>query len=135
MRAAVFLTCLQAIVAVAGCSSSVARPNWLNPGEIGYQRQQALRYDPYPEDDLGPPIVGGRPREYDRPREPAPLKPNPLFGTPGGVAPPVQLQPTPGAYSPGAYTPAPAATGPYPQTPYATPTYSGSGVAPAPTGP
>ena len=98
-------------VAAGGCSSSLGRPNWMNPGPVAYQQQQALRYDPFPEDDLGPPIVGGRPREYDRPREPAPLKVNPAFGPVSGVEPAVQLPPTPGAYSPG----------PYPQTPYGAP--------------
>lgn len=126
MRAAAgFVVLVCCSIAASGCSSSVARPNWMNPGSVAYQQQQALRYDPFPLDDLGPPIAGGRPRDFDRPREPAPLKASPLYGTPGGAAPPVQLQPTPGAYSPGAYAPPPAATGSYPQTPYAAPVYPG----------
>jgi hypothetical protein len=109
--AGLFLLSLCLGVAGGGCSSSLGRPNWANPGPVAYQQHQAQRFDPFPEDDLGPPIVGGRPREYDRPREPAPLLPNPAFGAIGGAAPPVQLPPTPGAYSPG----------PYPQTPYVAP--------------
>ena len=119
-------------IAAGGCSSSVARPNWLNPGPVAYQRNQALRYDPYPEDSIGPAIVGGRPREYDQPREPAPLRPNPVNGPVGGAAP-VQLQPTPGPYSPAPDAPAPA--GPYPQTPYVAPQYPNTQIAPAPVNP
>ena len=42
-------------------------PQLENPGSAGYQRYNALQYDPYPLDDVAPPIAGGRPREYDRP--------------------------------------------------------------------
>jgi hypothetical protein len=113
-----------AALVMSGCSSSVARPNWLNPGPVAYQQNQALRYDPYPEDSLGPPVLGGRPREYDRPRPPAPLIVKPATGVVGGVAPPAGLPPSAGPYSPGPVTTAPV----YPQTPYSTPVY-----APAPT--
>src|SRR5947209_10951684 len=105
--AGLFLLGLCLGAAGSGCSSNLGRPNWADPGPVAYQQHQALRYDPFPQDDLGPPIVGGRPREYDRPREPSPLRPNPAFGTIGGAAPPVQLQPTPGPYSPETYSPSP----------------------------
>lgn len=42
-------------------------PNWRRPGPAYYQQYQAVRHDPYPEDDLGPEIVGGRPRGYQKP--------------------------------------------------------------------
>ena len=58
-------------LAASGCSSRVARPNWFDPGPIAAQQNQALRYDPYPDDSLGPAVLGGRPREYDRPRQPS----------------------------------------------------------------
>ncbi len=37
------------------------------PGTIGMQREQAVIHDPFPSTDLGPEIVGGRPREFDLP--------------------------------------------------------------------
>jgi hypothetical protein len=126
MRSAYVLASSLLLAAAAmGCSSSLARPNWLNPGPVGYQQQVAERFDPYPEDDLGPPIVGGRPREYAIPRPPTPLKPAPAL-TSWGAAGPVQLAPTPGPYSPSAVPPAVSPAPIYPQTPYP------AAVAPAP---
>lgn len=31
------------------------------------QRFEAVAHDPYPQDDLGPEVVGGRPRDYQKP--------------------------------------------------------------------
>jgi hypothetical protein len=42
-------------------------PNWRSPGPAYYQQFHAVRHDPYPQDDLGPEIVGGRPRGYQKP--------------------------------------------------------------------
>jgi len=42
-------------------------PNWLHPGPAPYQQQRAEKFDPYPETDSSPTIVGARPREYDAP--------------------------------------------------------------------
>ena len=42
-------------------------PDLLHPGPAGLQRADALQWDPYPLDDVGPPVEGGRPREYARP--------------------------------------------------------------------
>jgi hypothetical protein len=58
------------IVGAAGCgaggSNRLARPNWFAPGTAAEQRQRAQRFDPYPETDTGPDLVGVRPREYQR---------------------------------------------------------------------
>jgi len=51
--------------AVAGCGST--RLNLGPPGTIGMQRERAVIHDPFPSTDLGPAIVGGRPREFDLP--------------------------------------------------------------------
>lgn len=60
--------CAVMVLAASGCSSqTIARPNWLNPGPAAYQQGRAHRFDPYPENDTGPAIAGGRPMEYDRP--------------------------------------------------------------------
>ena len=59
---------LTAVVAVglAGCSS-MSRPNWFHPGPAAHQQGKAERFDPYPENELGPEIIGARPREYQKP--------------------------------------------------------------------
>jgi len=55
-----------AAVVLTGCPT-VRMPDLYHPGPAGYQRAQALQYDPYPLDDVGPPVAGARPKEYDRP--------------------------------------------------------------------
>lgn len=42
-------------------------PDLASAGPAGAQRASALQWDPYPLDDVGPPVVGGRPQEYARP--------------------------------------------------------------------
>jgi hypothetical protein len=76
----------------AGCTPEANRyirfPNLLHPGWAGQQRAEAIEHDPYPLDDVGPEVVGGRPREYQRPLnevERARLK----------APPPIALQPIP----------------------------------------
>jgi len=54
------------LIASGGCQN-IARPNWSHPGSAQSQQCQALRYDPYPENDIGPTMVGARPREYQNP--------------------------------------------------------------------
>ncbi len=49
-----------------GCQS-VAGPNWFNPGPASVQQARAVQFDPYPEDELGPQIVGSRPPGYQDP--------------------------------------------------------------------
>jgi len=59
------------LMAMAGCSSN-GRTNWACPGPAAYQQQRAQRFDPYAEKEVGPEIVGARPREFDKPvAEPA----------------------------------------------------------------
>jgi hypothetical protein len=45
----------------------MGRPDWFNPGPAKYQQQRAQRFDPYPDNDIGPPVIGGRPPEFSRP--------------------------------------------------------------------
>jgi hypothetical protein len=54
------------ILAWVGCKG-LTRPAWLHPGTATEQQTRAQKYDPYPENDLGPPVVGGRPMEYRSP--------------------------------------------------------------------
>jgi hypothetical protein len=57
-------------LSLSGCASMC--PDWLRPGPIQYQRYNAMLHDPYPDNDAGPEVVGGRPREFQKPlAEPA----------------------------------------------------------------
>ena len=38
-----------------------------NPGPAEHQQSQAEQFDPYPENEPGPELVGARPMEYDKP--------------------------------------------------------------------
>jgi hypothetical protein len=50
-------------VSCLGCNTGTVRPNWGNPGKIEEQRYRAVRFDPYPEADIGP-DTDSRPRDY-----------------------------------------------------------------------
>ena len=48
-------------------SAGVQGPNWNNPGTLQQQRQQANVFDPFANNEVGPEIVGGRPRDFQKP--------------------------------------------------------------------
>ncbi len=56
-------------VTLAACSPTIRWPRLHNPGPASYQRGAAEQSDPYPLPDMGPEVVGGRPREFDKPRD------------------------------------------------------------------
>lgn len=75
-------------VTATGCNYGL---NLGPPGTIGMQRERAVIHDPFPSPDLGPEIVGGRPREFDLPLSQAKgLQVNPFArrSNRGGFAPP-----------------------------------------------
>jgi hypothetical protein len=43
------------------------RPFERPPGTISQQRIEAYQHDPYADQDAGPEVVGGRPREFSKP--------------------------------------------------------------------
>lgn len=49
-----------------GCCG-LAPPNLHYPGPASFQQARAQVFDPYPENEPGPRIEGGRPLEYERP--------------------------------------------------------------------
>lgn len=52
---------------LAGCCCGL-KPNWSEPpGTINYQRSAAVIHDPFPDNAIGPPVVGGRPLGYQFP--------------------------------------------------------------------
>jgi hypothetical protein len=63
-RAANLLLALLTLVPCGCASQFVKYPNFFNPGTIKQQRYEAVIWDPYPDSSIGPPVVGGRPREY-----------------------------------------------------------------------
>ncbi len=57
-------------------------PRLLHPGTAAHQRYEAEQFDPFPQNDMGPAIDGGRPIDYQIPispirraRQPMPIGP------------------------------------------------------------
>jgi hypothetical protein len=113
-----------------GCTPEAHRyirfPNLWSPGPAPYQRAEAIRHDPYPLNDVGPEIEGGRPREYQQPvneverarmaaTRPVALQPIPVPALP--VAPPPVVTAPPAVAAPPIGTPPPLVTAPYPALP------------------
>jgi len=63
-KALLFLALISTLL---GCSATVRKPQLAHPGPAGYQQNNAVQFDPYPQNDLGPEIVGGRPPGYMKP--------------------------------------------------------------------
>lgn len=55
------------LLSTTACSSTVFKPTLLHPGPAYFQRNNAMQFDPYPLNDLGPEIVGGRPIDFQKP--------------------------------------------------------------------
>jgi hypothetical protein len=102
----------------SGCTAEVHRyirfPDFMHPGWANQQRRDAIQHDPYPLNDIGPEVVGGRPREYQQPVNeveraqmfaPRPVAAAPMPSLPWPVAPPQ------------AVTTPPIITTPYPGAP------------------
>jgi len=51
---------------MSGCQN-LARPQLVAPGPAQYQQARAHQFDPYPEKESGPSMVGTRPSEYENP--------------------------------------------------------------------
>ena len=118
---------------VAGCAPEAQRLSrtFSHPGPAAYQRAEAIVHDPYLLDDVGPEVVGARPREYQRPLNEVdrarlaatpppgvrvlpppglPVAPPPVIG---GAYPAAPVVPT----YPAAPAPAPIVTTPYSGSP------------------
>jgi len=62
------LSLIAVLVALPMCGGCLAPPNILHPGTEANQQARAQMFEPYPDNEIGPPVVGGRPREYQEPR-------------------------------------------------------------------
>ncbi|MFV1965456.1 MAG: membrane or secreted protein [Pirellulaceae bacterium] len=72
MRFTLPFCCALAILALfSGCGRS--RPLLWPVGPVEQQRRNASLHDPYSDNDIGPEVVGGRPREFQKPR-PEPVR-------------------------------------------------------------
>jgi len=59
------------LIGASGCQS-ISTPQWFRPAPSQVQRAEAHRYDPFPESETGPEVLGGRPMGYtDPPAEPS----------------------------------------------------------------
>lgn len=65
MRSFIALSAL-ALLTCCGCRG-YRTPFNTSAGTFQQQRFEAVAHDPYPQDDLGPEVVGGRPRDYQKP--------------------------------------------------------------------
>jgi hypothetical protein len=97
------------LIALAG--GCVAMPRLFSPGSENKQQARAQIFEPYPEPDTGPPVVGARPREYQTPQAEV-LRVQPRIGEPllvpvqSTAPPPVAMAPV----SPMGATPTPPPT-------------------------
>ncbi|MEX2142039.1 MAG: hypothetical protein WD894_22420 [Pirellulales bacterium] len=53
------------VAAFTGCRG-LTPPNIFHPGPADYQRNQAKRFDPYPESDIGPSMDEARPPDFQQ---------------------------------------------------------------------
>jgi hypothetical protein len=59
------ITAAFAMAAFCGCRG-LTHPNLFHPGAADYQRNQAKRFDPYPESDIGPSMEEARPPDFQQ---------------------------------------------------------------------
>ena len=111
------LAVLVMVPVVTGCTAEMHRyvrfPDFMSPGWAQQQRAEAIVHDPYTLNDIGPEVVGGRPREYQQPvTEVERARMN--------TAPPVAFQPIPvptlPTVPPTFVSPPPVVTTPFPSS-------------------
>jgi hypothetical protein len=65
-RLGALLTGLLLMGGAAGCRG-LAPPDWCHPGTAEQQQHRAHRFDPFMENETGPPVPETRPRGYQIP--------------------------------------------------------------------
>lgn len=109
-----------------GCSGLFDKQRWsggtFGQGDIARQSARAVFFDPYPFNDIGPEVVGGRPREFAVPMPEAQRNKleRPYMGNGGARVPGFPATPFPPGYPvPGQFPqPAPIYQQPFPAAPY-----------------
>ncbi len=112
------LSLIAVLLVLPACGCGLGMPNVVKPKSVEYQQARARIFEPYPENEPGPPVVGARPREYQNPvPEPDRVMPRPgetiLWPLPQAASQPPLAQPPivtapPAIYSP----PCPQPVGP-----------------------
>jgi len=91
------------------CAGCLATPNVVHPKSVEYQQARARVFEPYPENEPGPPVVGARPREYQNPVAEVdrvrPREGEAIVWPYAGAAPPPPAQPTIVTPPPAIYNP------------------------------
>jgi hypothetical protein len=54
------------LLGLSGCAK-MAMPNLWEPGSAKEQQNRAIRYDPFPQTDMGGSTTNVRPKSYDKP--------------------------------------------------------------------
>lgn len=67
-----YLVLMAAAMTVCGCKGSqLGQHRWggseYGQGSVDRQKARAVYFDPYPLNDIGPEVVGGRPRGFQNP--------------------------------------------------------------------
>ena len=68
MLAAKLIFSCAALLSLAGCANRAGWGLGSGQGTVDRQKARAVVHDPYPLNDIGPPVMGGRPREYFDPQ-------------------------------------------------------------------
>ena len=55
------------VLAVGFTGCNVSRPRLRAPGTVQQQRANAMMFDPFTDEDAGPEVVGGRPKDFQKP--------------------------------------------------------------------
>lgn len=77
----ILFCCVSLLAISCGCSRS--RPLLAPPGPIRQQQYGASIHDPYTDNELGPAVVGGRPRDFMEPLA-EPVRSRPLRNNSNG---------------------------------------------------
>src|SRR5271166_6600170 len=107
MRGILSLIAFSAVLPMCGGCVGLATPNLSHPGTEANQQARAQVFEPYPENEPGPPVVGARPREYQEPRAEV-LRVQPRLGEPVFAPSPQAQVPQEPISQPPIITPPPA---------------------------
>jgi hypothetical protein len=103
------LLALGCLILLTGCGPSFGMPSLCEPGSASSKLAAAKKFDPYPDPNIGPPVVGGRPLGFETPREDADITKR-GFPRSQSYPPPVTNYAPPASYYPSSNVIAPPAT-------------------------
>jgi hypothetical protein len=95
---------------LVGCGPQFGLPRICEPGTASSKLAQAKDYDPFPDPNIAPPIVGGRPLGFINPREEPETTRLKRFGATEGYPPIAGTYSAPASYYPSSQVIAPPAT-------------------------